>query len=300
MKNLEKINTPVLKTICMELNLSSLKELANHLRMPKGTIYTWDKQGKILDYDRVIEGCPDFNPIFIITGRGEIYKNYSAPLGKINKPLPYLVFESVLRFLNIGSIEEFSASYDIKYSRIKTWERNGTITQKDKYLLIDTLPEINPEFLLTGKGLITLAPSMVNEDEVVYQRTKKPSIIETIMQTLGIHTLTALATKTGLPMNTLSTWSKLPQLPIPQRLIDALPEVNPDFIIHGVGKVLKAVPEMEILRGEIEDMKRIQEQSFRTMEEKNKQIASLQHLVDSQKEIIDFLKSQNDSAKEDV
>jgi hypothetical protein len=101
-------------------------------------------------------------------------------------------------------------------------------------------------------------------------------------------------------MNTLSTWSKLPQLPIPQRLIDALPVVNPDFIIQGVGKVLKAVPEMEILRGEIEDMKRIQEQSFRTMEEKNKQIASLQHLVDSQKDLIDFLKSQNDSAKEDV
>lgn len=60
MKNIEKIQTPVLKTICQELNFSSLKELANHLRMPKGTIYTWDKLGKILDYDRVIEGFPDF------------------------------------------------------------------------------------------------------------------------------------------------------------------------------------------------------------------------------------------------
>lgn len=300
MKNIEKIQTPVLKTICQELNFSSLKELANYLRMPKGTIYTWDKLGKILDYDRVIEGLPDFSPIFLITGKGEIYKNYSAPLGKIDKPLPYLVFESILRFLNIGSIEEFSANYDIKYSRVKSWQRTGTLAQKDKYLLIELLPEINPEFLLTGKGLITLAPTMVNEDEVVYSRIKKLSIIETIMQTMSIPTLTALSAKTGIPMNTLSTWSRMPQIPIPQRLIDVLPEVNPDFILHGVGKVLKAVPEMETLRGEIEDLKRIQEQSFRTMEEKNKQIESLQHLVDSQKDIIDFLKSQNDSAKEDA
>jgi len=177
MKKNNNISHPVLLTLCQELNFKNLKELSNHCRIAHSTILTWDRLGHIASPDKLVNALPNFNPVFLATSSGQVYRDADTyyPESK-DKSIPYSRFEKIMEFLQIDSINAFHYRYGTAMTILRDWLNNGKIKDAHKYTLIRTLPSIRPEFILwgidpIGSGVHNPQLSIAAEPIAEYEKT---------------------------------------------------------------------------------------------------------------------------------
>lgn len=112
---------------------------------------------------KIIQFFPEISPDWLITGNGTMFRNDTKNMNANKK----MIINKLIEYYSDGSSSQFAKKLGVKPQTVSTWGSRNTF---DIELIFAKCEDVNPLFLLTGKG------------DVVLKKCKNDSNVESISE----------------------------------------------------------------------------------------------------------------------